>query len=119
MCGTLPFKRYHAHLRLPMNQDINIEFLLELDNFVDFLLDGLNIFLLRNPIQNSTVILVSVHRQAYIFKENMRIDSLLGLVFTAHPSQFNSLGERANGRSWEDWKIELLLLSIKSGTYIS
>jgi hypothetical protein len=32
-----------------MNQNINIKFFLELDNFVNFLLDGLNIFILGDP----------------------------------------------------------------------
>lgn len=40
---------WESHLRLSMNQNINIKFFLELDNFVNFLLDGLNIFILGDP----------------------------------------------------------------------
>jgi hypothetical protein len=43
---------------------------------------------------------------------------LLGLVLTADPSEFNGLGEGPNGGGWENWKVELLLLSIQSGTHI-
>lgn len=42
-----------SHLRLSMNQNINIKFFLELDNFVNFLLDGLNIFFLGDPKENN------------------------------------------------------------------
>ena len=34
-----------------MNQDINIKLFLELDNFVDFLLNSLNIIILRDPAE--------------------------------------------------------------------
>lgn len=39
-----------------MNQDINVKLFLELDNFVDFLLNSTNILLLRNS-KNSVVII--------------------------------------------------------------
>lgn len=43
---------------------------------------------------------------------------LLSLEFTAYPPEFYSLREGSNSGGWEDWKIELLLLSIKPGTDI-
>ena len=42
-----------SYLRLSMNQDINIKLFLELDNFVDFLLNSLNIIILRDPAENA------------------------------------------------------------------
>jgi len=51
-------------------------------------------------------------------KTSQSIDSLhnllASLVFPTHLPQFNSLREGSNGGSWEDWKVELLLLSIQS-----
>lgn len=43
----------NAHLWLSMNQDINVKLFLELDNFFNFLLDGLNILLLGDPTNAS------------------------------------------------------------------
>lgn len=48
----------------------------------------------------------------------MRFDSLLGLVFTADSPEFHGLWEGSNGGGWEDWKVQLLLLGIKSSTDI-
>ena len=47
-----------------------------------------------------------------------RINSLVSFVFTTNPPEFNSLREGTNGGGWKDWKIKLLLLSIKSCTNI-
>ena len=49
---------------------------------------------------------------------NSRRILLVSLVFTTHPPQFNSLREGSNCGGWEDWKVELLLLSIQSSADI-
>lgn len=46
-----------------MNQDINVELLLELDDFFDFLFDGLDIVTLRNPKENSAELSENIQHQ--------------------------------------------------------
>lgn len=86
-----------------MNQDINIKLFLELDNFVDFLLNGLDIFLLRNSNQEQNY--DKLLTQSNTCKEigELKVHSLLGLVLTSNPSEFNGLREGSNGSSWENW----------------
>nr|GMC95624.1 Uncharacterised protein [Ipomoea batatas] len=62
----LPKVLNHIIPLLSMNQNINVQLFLELNNFANFFLDGLNILLLRNPTN---------------------------LVFTANPSKFHCLRE--------------------------
>ena len=51
-----------------------------------------------------------------VSNENLsKQDLLLGLVFTTHSSELHCLWEGTNSGGWEDWKVKLLLLSIKSG----
>lgn len=101
-----------------MNQDINIKLFLELDNFVDFLLNGLDIFLLRNSNQERNYDKLLTQRNTCKETAELKVHSLLGLVFTSNPSEFNGLREGSNGGSWKNWKVKLLLLSIKSSTHI-
>lgn len=44
-----------AYLRLPMNKDINVKLFLKFDNFVNFLLDGLDILFLRDPKKKKNI----------------------------------------------------------------
>ena len=64
----------------------------------------------------NTVVKVISHMASN--KEKPQIDSLLSLVFTADSHKFNALWEGSNRGGWEDWKIELLLLSIQSSTNV-
>lgn len=47
------YLRWETHLWLSMYQNINVKLFLQLDNFVNFLLDGLNIFFLGDPKENN------------------------------------------------------------------
>jgi len=111
--------RMEADLRLPVYQDIDVKLLLEFNNFADFLFNCTNILLFGDPERKKNKI---VSKRTMEKKTSQYIDSrhiLLGsLVFTSHLPQFNSLREGSNGGSWEDWKVELLLLSIQSSADI-
>ena len=48
----------------------------------------------------------------------MLIYLLVCFVFPANPPEFNSLREGSNGGGGKDWKVKLLLLSIKSCTNV-
>lgn len=61
---------------------------------------------------------VAVISHMALSEEKPQIDSLLSLVFTADSPKFNGLWEGSNCGGWEDWKIELLLLSIQSSTNV-
>ena len=109
------YVRMKADLRLPVYQDIDIKLLLEFNNFADFLFNCTNILLLGDPERMTNKIVSKRHMEK---KTSQSIDSrnnlLVSLVFTTHLPQFNSLREGSNSGSWEDWKVELLLLSIQS-----
>lgn len=108
-----------ADLRLAMYQDINIKLFLEFNNFADLLFNRSNILFLRDPENNK----IRINKKKANVHENKPVISsqnilLVSLVFTAHPPQFNSLREGSNCGRWENWKVELLLLSIQSGADI-
>ena len=108
-----------------MDEHINIKFFLELDNFADFLLDGFNILLLRDPITKYGIVRTNSKICIFIDQKNdltngilLWSHSLLSLVLTANSPELDGLRERTNGGGRENRKVELLLLGIQSSTNI-
>ena len=86
----------NTHLRLSVNQNINIKLFLKVDNLLNFLLNGFNVIVLRDPEGNKRALvkrMVTLTFYKKYIKEIFQINSLVSLELTTNSPEFHSLRE--------------------------
>ena len=94
-------------LGFSVHQDIDIKLFLKLDNFVNFLLNRVDVIFLRHPTerkhyQNTGHEMDKTWRNACNIVRN---PLLFRLVFTSNSSEFHGLRERANSSGRQNWEV--------------